>query len=85
VDVAAVHSVADNDRLLKYCCSFLGYGYFGDILRDSEENLRWMGPKRYDWAGLKKFLLHRVYKGELRLKVSRDGGDPLDNSVCLNK
>ena len=84
VDVAAVHSVDEDNRLLKYCSSFLGYGYFGDILRDSEENLRWMGPKRYDWAGLKKFFLHKVYKGELLLKVSLLDGDPKDNSLCLS-
>lgn len=85
VDVAAVHTVDDDNRLLKYCSSFLGYGYFGDILRDSEENLRWMGPKRYDWAGLKKFFLHKIYKGELLLKVSLLEGDPKDNNLCLSK
>lgn len=69
VDVAAVHTADEENRLLKFCSSFLGYGYFADILRDSE-NLRWVGPKRYDWAGLKKFFLHKVYKGELLLKVS---------------
>lgn len=85
VDVAAVHTVDEDNRLLKYCSSFLGYGYFGDILRDSEQNLRWMGPKRYDWAGLKKFFLHKVYKGELLLKVSLLDGDPKDNNHCLSK
>lgn len=85
VDVAAVHTVDEDNRLLKYCSSFLGYGYFGDILRDSEENLRWMGPKRYDWAGLKKFFLHKVYKGELLLKVALLEGDPRDNNLCLSK
>lgn len=107
VDVAAVHTADDDNRLLKYCSSFLGYGYFGelyllhhmcdqmtdfqtllftgDVLKDSEENLRWMGPKRYDWAGLKKFFLHKVYKGELLLKVSLLDGDPKDNNLCLSK
>ena len=28
----------------------LGYGYMGDLLKDSDTN-RWMGPKRYNWSG----------------------------------
>ncbi|CAG2122144.1 unnamed protein product, partial [Medioppia subpectinata] len=48
IDVSAVHH-RDEDKLIRYSTSFLGYGYFGDTIADSEAN-RWMGPKRYDWA-----------------------------------
>lgn len=30
--------------------SLLGYGFYGDILKDSEKK-RWMGPMRYDYSG----------------------------------
>ena len=34
----------------RYSVTVCGYGYLGDLLKDSE-NKRWMGPKRYDWSG----------------------------------
>jgi ceramide kinase len=45
-----VGTVFHGRRFLKYNFSLLGYGYYGDCILDSEQN-RWMGPKRYDWAG----------------------------------
>jgi ceramide kinase len=47
MDVATVHH---GNQFLKYNVSMLGYGFYGDILADSEHH-RWMGPKRYDWSG----------------------------------
>lgn len=47
MDVATLHQ---GDRFIKYNVSLLAYGYYGDVLIDSEQN-RWMGPRRYDWAG----------------------------------
>ena len=35
----------------RYSVTVCGYGYLGDLLKDSE-NKRWMGPKRYDWSGM---------------------------------
>lgn len=45
-----VCSIAYNGQHLKYSVSLLGYGYYGDVIVESER-LRWMGPKRYDWCG----------------------------------
>lgn len=81
IDVSAIHSPTEKNRLLRYATSFLGYGYFGDVLADSEKN-RWMGPKRYDWAGVKKFVGHKLYNGELKLHVSTVDGSPKDESFC---
>ena len=47
IDVATVHQ---GNQFLRYYVSMLAYGYFGDCLVDSER-YRWMGPKRYEWAG----------------------------------
>jgi ceramide kinase len=45
-----VGTVFHGRHFLKYNVSLLGYGYYGDCILESEQN-RWMGPKRYDWAG----------------------------------
>lgn len=42
MDVSAVHH---NSTLLRYSVSLLGYGFYGDIIRDSEKK-RWMGLAR---------------------------------------
>lgn len=34
------------------------YGFYGDVITESEK-YRWMGPKRYDYAGTRVFLKHR--------------------------
>lgn len=36
----------------------MGYGFFGDVIKNSEQ-LRWMGPKRYDLAGFRSFMENR--------------------------
>ncbi|KAG5558310.1 hypothetical protein RHGRI_008291 [Rhododendron griersonianum] len=40
------------------------YGFYGDVIRESEK-YRWMGPKRYDYAGTMVFLRHRSYEAEI--------------------
>lgn len=47
LDVSSVHQ---NNTFLKYAVSLLGYGFYGDVLKDSEKK-RWMGPMRYDYSG----------------------------------
>ncbi|KAK9724423.1 hypothetical protein RND81_05G070800 [Saponaria officinalis] len=46
------------DPLVRYTASFVGYGFYGDVITESEK-YRWMGPKRYDVAGTQVFLRHR--------------------------
>lgn len=53
MDVSAVHH---NSTLLRYSVSLLGYGFYGDIIKDSEKK-RWMGLVRYDFSG-NPVLLH---------------------------
>lgn len=47
MDVSSVHH---NGALLRYSVSLLGYGFYGDIIKDSEKK-RWMGLVRYDFSG----------------------------------
>lgn len=47
MDVSSVHH---SGALLRYSVSLLGYGFYGDIIKDSEKK-RWMGLIRYDFSG----------------------------------
>lgn len=52
MDVCSVHH---NDLFLRYSVSLLGYGFYGDVLTDSERK-RWMGPARYDLSGMRAII-----------------------------
>ncbi|XP_035902299.1 ceramide kinase [Anopheles stephensi] len=72
-------------ELLKLFASALSYGYLGDIAYDSEK-YRWMGPKRYDYSGFKKFLANRGYSAEIVVHLDRRGKqDPNDGVRCLDQ
>ena len=45
-----MNSVNVNGQFDRYSVTVCGYGYLGDLMKDSE-NKRWMGPRRYDWSG----------------------------------
>lgn len=49
---------------VRYAASFAGYGFYGDVIKESEPN-RWMGPVRYDYAGTKVFFQHKLYEAEI--------------------
>lgn len=54
----------NEEPCVRYAASFAGYGFYGDVITESEK-YRWMGPKRYDYAGTKVFLQHRSYEAEV--------------------
>lgn len=56
MDVCSVHH---DHSFLRYSVSLLGYGFYGNVLRDSERN-RWLGPARYDLAGTSTQVLLRL-------------------------
>ncbi|XP_077452057.1 ceramide kinase-like [Stigmatopora argus] len=79
MDVCSVHH---DDTFLRYSVSLLGYGFYGDVLTDSERK-RWMGPARYNLAGLKMFLTHHHYEGTVSyLPAGSSVGAPRDTSRC---
>ncbi|KAL5569854.1 hypothetical protein UlMin_026429 [Ulmus minor] len=59
-----ITSASKVEPCVRYAASFAGYGFYGDVITESEK-LRWMGPKRYDYAGTKVFLRHRSYQAEI--------------------
>ncbi|XP_029697036.1 ceramide kinase isoform X1 [Takifugu rubripes] len=79
MDVCSVHH---NNTFLRYSVSLLGYGFYGDVLTDSERK-RWMGPARYDLSGVKMFLTHHYYEGSVSYLPARDIiGTPRDPGRC---
>ncbi|XP_047405783.1 ceramide kinase, partial [Sciurus carolinensis] len=79
MDVSSVHH---NNMLLRYSVSLLGYGFYGDLIKDSEKK-RWMGPARYDFSGVKTFLSHHCYEGTVSFLPARHTmGSPRDQKPC---
>ncbi|TSK13170.1 Ceramide kinase [Bagarius yarrelli] len=79
MDVCSIHH---DTTFLRYSVSLLGYGFYGDVLTDSERK-RWMGPARYDISGVKTFLSHRYYEGTISfLPADRNVGTPRDKMQC---
>ncbi|XP_067091031.1 ceramide kinase isoform X2 [Osmerus mordax] len=79
MDVCSVHH---NNTFLRYSVSLLGYGFYGDVLTDSERK-RWMGPARYDISGFKTFLTHHNYEGTVSFLPATDIlGTPRDQARC---
>ncbi|CAH2278240.1 ceramide kinase, partial [Pelobates cultripes] len=81
LDVCSVHR---KKRFLKYTVSLLGYGFYGDVLKCSEKN-RWLGPARYDLAGIKTFLSHHCYEGTVSFQAAKwAAGSPRDLTRCMS-
>uniref|UniRef100_A0A8D1T3D7 Ceramide kinase n=1 Tax=Sus scrofa TaxID=9823 RepID=A0A8D1T3D7_PIG len=79
MDVSSVHH---GGTLLRYFVSLLGYGFYGDLIKDSEKK-RWMGLVRYDFSGLKTFLSHHCYEGTVSfLPAQHAVGSPRDRKPC---
>ncbi|XP_052778575.1 ceramide kinase-like [Mya arenaria] len=77
-----VNSVNVNNQFIRYSVTMLGYGYMGDLLKDSD-NIRWMGPKRYSWSGTKSFLSNNSYYGEIKYRLSENpDSHPTDEVKC---
>uniref|UniRef100_T1IWA5 DAGKc domain-containing protein n=1 Tax=Strigamia maritima TaxID=126957 RepID=T1IWA5_STRMM len=79
VDVCGIFH---ENNLIRYATTMVAYGYFGDVMSDSEKN-RWLGTYRYDWAGFKKVLRNRAYEGEILFRLNpKPEKTPLDKDKC---
>ncbi|CAN0040715.1 unnamed protein product [Lampetra fluviatilis] len=77
-----VCSVRQGERLLRYSVSLLGYGFYGDVLRDSETR-RWMGPMRYDFSGFKTVMKNCRYEGKIEFRLAGSSwSGPRDLKRC---
>lgn len=79
MDVCSVHH---KSSFLRLFVSLLGYGFYGDVLTESERK-RWLGPARYDLAGVKTFLNHNYYDGTVSFLPAEDNtSNPRDKLQC---
>lgn len=62
-------SVWNRQGVIRFCASVLSYGYLGDVAAKSEK-YRWMGTKRYEFTGVRAFLLNKGYEAEIRILES---------------
>ncbi|CAN9516147.1 unnamed protein product [Ophioblennius macclurei] len=81
LDVCSVHHAS---ALVRYSVSLVGYGFYGDVLAESEKH-RWMGPLRYDYSGTVVYLSNRSYAGVVEY-VPADPlfSSPRDKTRCLS-
>eukprot|EP00877_Chromochloris_zofingiensis_P010465 jgi/Chrzof1/5672/Cz16g11060.t1 len=77
VDVAQVQYSAGGVR---QCVCMASYGFMGDVVAVSEK-LRWMGPLRYDVAGLLQYLCLKSYKATIWYKPAPEVLQPEDVPV----
>lgn len=47
LDISSVHNGVN---FCSFFVTVMAYGFLGDVLKESER-FRWLGPKRYDFAG----------------------------------
>ncbi|TRY87066.1 hypothetical protein DNTS_009155 [Danionella cerebrum] len=81
LDVCSVHYQSTQVR---YSVSMVGYGFYGDVLEESERH-RWMGPLRYDYSGCMVYLCNRSYPGLVQyLPADSQISSPRDRSRCLS-
>ncbi|XP_027899563.1 ceramide kinase [Xiphophorus couchianus] len=81
LDVCSVHH---GPGLVRYSASLVGYGFYGDVLAESEKR-RWMGPFRYDYSGAVVFLSNRSYRGTVQyLPADPLMSSPRDKTRCLS-
>ncbi|XP_076027949.1 ceramide kinase [Genypterus blacodes] len=81
LDVCSVHHAS---ALVRYSVSLVGYGFYGDVLAESEKH-RWMGPLRYDYSGTMVYLSNRSYAGIVQyLPADPLLSSPRDNTRCLS-
>ncbi|KAJ8017080.1 hypothetical protein DPEC_G00014060 [Dallia pectoralis] len=81
LDVCSVHH---RSSLVRYSVSLVGYGFYGDVLAESEKH-RWMGPLRYDYAGTMVYLSNRSYAGVVQyIPADPQFSNPRDNTRCLS-
>lgn len=81
MDLSSVHRNDTSRELLRLYASVISYGFLGDVSKEAE-NYRSLGPKRYDYVGVKKFFKNSGYEAEIRVLIE---DEPLDNNrlKCL--
>lgn len=82
VDVAAIYR---NGQFQNVATTMVSYGYFGDLLKTSEQ-WRKLGPTRYLVSGFLQFMRNRSYEGQLKvLTPANPLAQPYDMNGCCHE
>lgn len=71
MDLSSVHRNSGNRELLRLYASVMSYGFLGDVSKEAED-YRSLGPKRYDYVGVKRFLKNAGYEAEIKILLDDD-------------
>lgn len=84
MDLSSVHRNDNSRELLRLYASVMSYGFLGDVTKEAE-HYRSLGPKRYEYVGVKKFFKNSGYDAEIRILLNEDNnkqGDKCDLAKC---
>ena len=62
LDLCSIHN--DLGNFIRFSFSMAAYGFYGQVLRKSEQ-LRKLGPRRYDFAGVDVFTHMKTFESEI--------------------
>ncbi|CAH0392523.1 unnamed protein product [Bemisia tabaci] len=77
LDISSVHNGVN---FCSFFVTVMAYGFLGDVLKESER-FRWLGPKRYDFAGFFQFIQNKGY--EVEITFLKQPIQPAADSKCL--
>jgi len=67
LDICSIHDIFG--KFIRFSFSMTSYGFYGQVLRKSE-NMRKLGPRRYDVAGVNTFARMKPYSSEVTYFLS---------------
>lgn len=85
MDLSSVHRNDSSRELLRLYASVISYGFLGDVSKEAE-NYRSLGPKRYDYVGVKRFFKNTGYEAEIRVLMEDqpdNNNREAERSKCL--
>merc|ERR1712136_654077 len=68
----------NKEKFAFFSLAMVSYGYVGDLLQSSE-SLRWLGPIRYETAGVKTFINIKRYEGTITFSTSQENSVDAEN------
>lgn len=81
MDLSSVHRNDSSRELLRLYASVMSYGFLGDVSKEAE-HYRSLGPKRYDYVGVKRFFKNAGYEAEIKILVGEQGSGNRVSEEC---
>lgn len=81
LDVLRMDSSETGHHHLEFATCMASYGFMGDLMMESE-NVRWLGPLRYDVVGAKMLAANRSYRVCIEYLPAEPVGAALGSKAC---